>query len=122
MDCIGTPIRLHLRETTGEEDVGELGNRVLREPGQTSGAAADAIEVDPLCPAVRLTGDHHDPAARTKCASQVVRQHEVPEVVDAEMDFKSIRSDTPSTTDACIVDQHIEMAVGRFESRRCLPS
>jgi hypothetical protein len=61
-------------------------------------------------------GDLNDPRPRLEGPSEMVGEHEVTEMVDAEMDLEPVLRDPPGGPDPGIVDQHIQLPVTHLKA------
>jgi hypothetical protein len=84
--------------------------------------ALQVVEVEPAeGAAVGVRGEHDDPRRRAvlEQRQQLLREHEVPEVVDAEGGLEAVdRLGALAEDQAGVVDQHVEARVAGAELRR----
>src|SRR5260370_30205183 len=105
-----------------EQYVAQLGNRVLPHAGKAFGARTQGFEIDPARLEVRVAGDGHHPrlAALGQQREQRVRQREMTQVIDPELQLEAVDSDAALAADAGVVYQDVQWLAEREEVARAL--
>ena len=98
------------REFLGEQHVAQLGDPVPVHPGDTALRLAQRLEVDLVRRVVGVAGHRHHPGRRAggQAAEQVVRQHEVAEVVDPEHQLETLLGQPAGPDHAGVVHQPVQ--------------
>lgn len=112
------PIGLAARHLTDEEHIGQLGGGVLAKPIERASAAAHSREVDARCSSMNLTADLNDSRPGSKRATEMVGEHEVSQMICAEVDLEPISGPSPSCPHPGIIDEHIHRASRVFKCFR----
>ena len=99
-------------ELSDEQDVGQLGNRIFVKAIEGPGSPLQLVEVNAVDAKVNRAGHNHDAGAGSKGATQMMGEHEVPQVVHPELELETIRGDASCGSNAGIVYEDVELAAG----------
>ncbi len=121
MNRICVPVRPAMGERSHEQDVGQLGNSVFVEAIKGSGAPLEPVKVDALDAEVNRAGHNHDAGAGSKGATQMMGEHEVPQMVHSELELETICGDASCCSNAGVVDEDVELAAGGSKRAASIP-